>query len=215
MIKKTSIFNTSLSALVVACAIAVISAPPAGAQTAKKLKCNGCVKSKQLKNNGIKGKDIKDGQVGGVDMKPDISLGTGGNAGGLSVKNTAGTPTVSLDGDSGNVTNLFSSTAALSNGLVKAWAQIAADGSIVACWRCNTDPAETQKTSTGTYEVDFTPLSTDISGRPRSAVVDSFGISSAVGFVKLQDRFMDASSVFVETIAGNSDFDLPFTVIVY
>ena len=38
-------------------------APNAVAQTAKKLNCKGCVKSKQLKNAGIKGKDLKDSTV--------------------------------------------------------------------------------------------------------------------------------------------------------
>ena len=49
------------------------------AQTADKLDCKGCVKSKQLKNGGIKGKDIKAGAVDGSKIadgsvdNPDIA----------------------------------------------------------------------------------------------------------------------------------------------
>ena len=55
-------------ALATACALAAFHAQPAAAQTAKKLNCNGCVKSKQLKNNGIKSTDIKNGQVKNDDL---------------------------------------------------------------------------------------------------------------------------------------------------
>jgi len=57
-----------LSALVIACAMAVFSAQPAVAQSASSLKCTGCVKSKQLKNNGIKSIDIQNGQVKNADL---------------------------------------------------------------------------------------------------------------------------------------------------
>ena len=53
MIKTTSIFTTSLSALVVACVMAAFFAQPAAAQTAGNLKCKGCVNSRDIKNNAI------------------------------------------------------------------------------------------------------------------------------------------------------------------
>ena len=68
MIKPTSIFATFLSALVIAGALAALFPESAAAQTAKKLKCTGCVKSKQIQNNGIKSADIKDGQVTTADL---------------------------------------------------------------------------------------------------------------------------------------------------
>lgn len=61
-------FGRVLPAFALAILMAVVLAQGAQAQTAKKLNCNGCVKSKQLKNNGIKSKDIKDGQVKNADL---------------------------------------------------------------------------------------------------------------------------------------------------
>ena len=115
------------------------------------------------------------------------------------------------------MTNLFSNEEDESNGLVKAWAQINADGTIAACWRCNTDPAETGQTSLGDYEVDFTPLATDISGRPRSATIDNLGTGSAAsGTIELADRSGDPSSVFVSTEdAAGAEADRPFVLIIY
>lgn len=68
MIKLPSILTKTLPALVIACAMAAFTTGPAAGQTAKKLKCSGCVKSKQIGNNQIKSKDIKDGQVGNADL---------------------------------------------------------------------------------------------------------------------------------------------------
>jgi hypothetical protein len=48
--------------------MAAIFAQPVAAQTAKKLNCTGCVKSKQLQNNGIKSANIKNGQVKNADL---------------------------------------------------------------------------------------------------------------------------------------------------
>ena len=73
---------------------------------------------------------------------------------------------VRLDGDSGNVTNRFSSLPSQSNGLIKAWARIESDGTLHSCWRCNTAPGETGRAGTGLYFVDFTPLTSDLTGRP-------------------------------------------------
>jgi len=103
------------------------------------------------------------------------------------------------------------------NGMVKAWARMNSDGAIISCWRCNTNTGQTQRTSTGLYEVDFTPLSTDIRGRPRAAVLDGHaGILAPIGFASLTDRAGDNSSVFVVTrnVAGDLA-DLSFTVIIW
>lgn len=61
--KSASIFTVLLPALVLAGALAANGPMPAAAQTAKKLNCKGCVKSKQLKNKGVTSKDIKNGAV--------------------------------------------------------------------------------------------------------------------------------------------------------
>ena len=88
----------TLAALVIACAGAAIFAQPAVAQTAKSLNCNGCVKSKQIKNKGIRtrdignnavtgakvrnnsltGSDIQNGSIGPDDLAPELTLGLGG-----------------------------------------------------------------------------------------------------------------------------------------
>ncbi len=60
-----------LSAVAIACALAAFAIQPAVAQTASKLKCRGCVKSKHIKNKSIKSIDIKDGQV----KKADLAAG--------------------------------------------------------------------------------------------------------------------------------------------
>lgn len=49
-----------LSALVIAVAMTGFSAQPATAQVAKRLKCNGCVKSRQIKNNNLRATDLRD-----------------------------------------------------------------------------------------------------------------------------------------------------------
>ena len=200
----------SLSMLVAAGLLAVIFGQPAVAQTAKKLKCNGCVKSKQLKNGGIKSKD----------MKPAISLGTGGNAGTLSVKNAAGTPTVSLDGGTGNVTNFFANTPDSSNGLVKAWAKIESNGTIHSCWRCNMDTNLTRRLNTGRFEVDFTPLTTDLTGRPFGGSVVTHDFPNWVGqSITVAPTFGDTSSLTVRIALPSGGtwtyYDADFTVMVY
>jgi len=104
------------------------------------------------------------------------------------------------------------------NGIAKAWARIKADGTIVSCWRCNTDPLETRKIGTGAYEIDFTPLATDIRGRPRVATIDThdtFGPGRS--YLVLVNRVFDDSSVWVgtfEDVFGNQE-DKAFTLVVY
>ena len=108
------------------------------------------------------------------DMKPSIVLGGSSGDGRLRIRDDANDIGVDLQAN-GNVTNRFDNAASRSNGLVKAWAAINADGSVAACWRCDKGSSATFRTSTGLYQVDFTPLSTDISGRPRSATVGGAG----------------------------------------
>jgi hypothetical protein len=155
--------------------------------------------------------------VNSSDLAARINLDEDGKDARLRLRDAAGANAVELDAGSGNLTNLFSNQADQSNGLVKAWAQISADGTILACWRCNTDPAETRWIAAGHYEVDFTPLSTDISGRPRLAILDGHTTSTpAHGTIILADRFDDASSILLRSHdqAGNSA-DAPFVLVVY
>jgi len=152
------------------------------------------------------------------DLKAQLHLSEPGKDGRLLVRSDVfDTTAVRLDGRFGNVTNLFSNDQNEGNGLVKAWAQINADGTIFACWRCNTDPNETQRITTGQYEVDFTPLATALDGRPRSATID---VRQAPGTtfstIQLADRVGDSSSVFVNTQgATGTDADRPFVLLIF
>ena len=161
--------------------------------------------------------DLNSPCVRSNDIRASIALGGSGDDGRLRLRNEDGDTAVQLRASNANVTNLFSNEENQSNGLVKAWAQIAADGTIVACWRCNTDPAETRRFGVGQYEVDFAPLSTDIRGRPRSATIDAASGEVLLAAAILQDRFDDSSSVFVGTIRlVNPDFvNSPFVLIIY
>ena len=151
------------------------------------------------------------------DLKARLILDEDDISAKLRLKNEDGAKAVELDAGSANVTNLLSNEADESNGLVKAWAQINADGSIDSCWRCNTDTAETQRLNAGEYEVDFTPLGTDISVRPRSAILNNPGAGTpAAGVIDLADRGGDPSSIFVDTADTNGTLsDRPFVLIIY
>jgi hypothetical protein len=98
--------------------------------------------------------------------KGRCSLGGSGDRGRSRIRDSANAIAVDF-----RATNLFSNDRDKSNGLVKACAEINADGTIAACWRCNTDALETQRLATGSHEVDFTPLATDTNGRPRAAAI--------------------------------------------
>ncbi len=103
-------------------------------------------------------------------------------------------------------------------GNLKAWAMINADGTIESCWRCNTDALETQKTQTGVYEVDFTPLATDISARPRLATPQIHGVDvlEFPVLIDLADRSGDLSSVFVVIRNTNNTLtNAPFVLVIY
>ncbi len=145
------------------------------------------------------------------DVRSTLKLGRSGNDGDLIVRDASKATGVKLDGDSGDVTNSFDGS-----GVVKAWARINGDGSVASCYRC--DPAETQRISANFYEVDFTPLATDIRSRPRMAVSDLHDMPVLTVFLPIlmdQDGTIagssDSSSVFV---LMSSDM-LGFTVAVY
>ena len=59
-----------LTTLAIACAVAAFTTQPVAAQTAKKLKCVGCVKSQQLKDSGIRSQDLKNKAVTGKKIAP-------------------------------------------------------------------------------------------------------------------------------------------------
>ena len=149
--------------------------------------------------------------VKGNDLKARLTLRESGRDGRVQIRDADNAAALTLNGATATVTNLFSNLEDESNGLVKAWARINADGSVAACWRCNTDPAETRRTGAGIYEVDFTPLATDIQGRPRSVVLNGVGGSAVTA-----DNPGDPSSVFVGTVNLTDAFaDGVFILLIY
>jgi hypothetical protein len=161
--------------------------------------------------------DLDSPCVSNSDLKANVVLGGNTGNGRLRLRNEDGDIGLELRSDTANVINLFSNDEDESNGLVKAWAQINADGTIVACWRCNTDAAETRRLSAGNYEIDFTPLATDVTGRPRTATIDvHIADSTPSSFIDLADRSGDPSSVFVNTTdTAATSTDAPFVLIIY
>jgi len=120
---------------------------------------------------------------------------------------------INLDGATGNVSNQL-----VGNGLVKAWAKINANGTIAACYRCNTSTTQTRRLSTGNYEVDFTPVGASIATR---VVLCSNGHMSTVGGPASSSIYCvqvsgDPSSVRVDTENENgNNTDSTFTVVVF
>jgi hypothetical protein len=156
--------------------------------------------------------------ISSSDLKARLDLDEDGKHGRLRVRNADGDSAVELNASNGNVTNLFSNEENKSNGLVKAWAVINSDGTVAACWRCNKDPNETRRINQGEYEVDFTPLGTDIRGRPRVSAPD--GGKRRSGFVVVLSAALspdDSSTVQVITgvaTTGGST-DTPFTLVIF
>jgi hypothetical protein len=146
------------------------------------------------------------------DIRANIVLGGNGDLGSLRVRSADGTTVVQLRASDANVTNAFLNDENRSNGLVKAWARMNRDGTIAACWRCNRDPIETRRIGTGLYEVDFTPLSTDIGGRPRSAAANNqFGFA-----ITADDTSGDPSSVVAASLSqAGAPADRDFFVLIY
>jgi hypothetical protein len=161
--------------------------------------------------------DLSSPCISTSDLKARIDLNDG-TQGRLRVKNKTGGTGVELNASNATLTNLFDNGQNKSNGLVKAWAQINADGTIASCWRCNTDTSETRQIGvTVSCEVDFTPLAPDITGRPRLATIDNIvGGNLPQASIYLADRAGDPSSVFVETVDVNGALlDRSFVLIIY
>jgi hypothetical protein len=160
--------------------------------------------------------DLRSPCIRSNDIRSNIALGGPTGDARLRLRNEDGANAVDLQASTGNLTNLFSNEADQSNGLVKAWARINVNGTILACWRCNKDPSETGRLGTGNYVVDFTPLSTDIRGRPRAVTADAHSQQN-VAVLQSYDRSDDASSVRVLAVAPSTGnlVDTVFTLLIY
>ena len=137
-------------------------------------------------------------------------LGGPGRTGYLALDDaTSSWSSVVAYGFSGNVSNKLDG-----NGLVKAWARINADGTVASCYRC--DSSETQKLGTGVYEVDFTPVGTDVSGRPWTCSLGTGAVFGASGEISCVQRSGDASSLYVDiNNAAGAGSDQAYTVVLY
>jgi hypothetical protein len=151
------------------------------------------------------------------DLRARINLDQDDTNGRLRVRDADGDNAVELNASNGNVTNLFSNDEDEGNGLVKAWAQINQAGGVIACWRCNKDTDETRRLFAGAYEVDFTPLNTDISGRPRALILDGGPQLPEFAVIRGQIRSGDPSSVLVEAAAAETGdaINTAFTLLIY
>ena len=69
---------------------------------------------------------------------------------------------------------------------------------VAGSFRCNLAVAETRRLGVGIYEVDFTPLSSDVRGTAKSATPDTQTTGSLTGEIGVADRAGDTSSVFVQ-----------------
>lgn len=100
------------------------------------------------------------------------NAGAPGADGDLLIQDGMGATTLILDGASRNATQTIDpADPTAGNGFVKAWAKIAADGTVVSCWNCNESIFATYRLDTGEYRVQFTVG--DISSRPVSAVISA------------------------------------------
>jgi hypothetical protein len=151
------------------------------------------------------------------DLQARLALRQAGLHGRLQIRDADNANALDLNGASATVTNLFSNLENESNGLVKAWAVINPNGAVIACWRCNLSAAQTQRLGTGNYEVDFTPLATDIRGRPRLTAPDGSDSFGSFVVIRSADRFGDESSVQVLTNQANTGafVDSAFTLVIY
>ena len=182
---------------------------------------DNAVNSAKVADNSLKADDLAAGSVGSSELQEDITLGWGskignwwlGQAGNLKLTNSRGAETVAIDGQSGNATNTFAS-----NGFIKAWAMINSDGTIRDCWRCNRDPVETRRLATGLYEVDFTPLATDIRSRPKMAIAYN-NDTGGTGFVNVGLNDSHDSSTVIVNVGKSYNvgewYDYPFTIMIF
>jgi hypothetical protein len=158
--------------------------------------------------------DLRSPCIRSNDIRPNIALGGSTGNARLRLRNEDGANGLDLQASTGNVTNLFSIEENESNGLVKAWARINLYGTIGACWRCNTDPNQTRRTATGVYRIDFTPLATNIRGRPLSATVTDAAVQAVI---RAENDPFDLSAIEVTMTAPANDapVDRSFVVIIY
>lgn len=170
-------------------------------------------------NNGESGELYIDNGAGTTNVwlfgTGQAYLGNTGSSGTLYLDDgTATWTSIVLSGTTGTI----SSSQVNGNGIVKAWALINADGTVASCYHCNTNTAETRLISgfTGSYEVDFTPIATDIRSRPWTCSVGNSSTFSAIGQIGCVQRSGDASSIFVETRdTTGAASNIAFTVVVY
>lgn len=139
-----------------------------------------------------------------------IRLGGTGEDGDVVIFDDDFDETARIDGQTGSLVNSLNG-----NGLVKAWAKVAFDGSVVACWRCNS--GVTTSPEVGVYHVSFSPLASDIRSRPRMATIDSHTTSTqSPAFLTLSNNADSNAAVTVE-IDGvlTPDTNRSFTVFIY
>lgn len=145
-----------------------------------------------------------DGRVGA------IRLGGIGEDGDLRLHDNTDTETFRVNGQSGTATNSLSS-----NGQVKAWARIDADGSVLSCWRCDPD-ATSKLAGQPIYTVDFGPVGSDIQSRPRMVVMDSHDpTSESPSVARLQNAFTATGVVVWVTQFDAMEADPSFTLFIY
>ncbi len=144
-----------------------------------------------------------DGRIGA------IFLGGNGEDGDLVVFDNTDAETFRVNGQTGSATNALGA-----NGLIKAWARINADGTVLSCWRC--DSSATFRLAEGSYIVSFAPLGLNIHSRPRAAVIDSHDTGVSLGgVVRLANS--QATTVLASTgsLPLGESADRPFTVFIY
>ena len=140
-----------------------------------------------------------------------IALGVFGNAGDVFIRDSGGLNEIVLSGGTGSVTNEIGG-----DGLVKAWCRVNADGTFAAGFRCNSSGTETQSLALGTYEVDFSALSTDISARPHVVSCSDDGTFVSCTEITSVVRFSDSSSLFIQTKdSAGTPVDSAFTVVIF
>ncbi len=135
--------------------------------------------------------------------------GSGADGDVILLDSTGLNTTVHIDGTTATATNALAG-----NGFVKGWARMKADGTLLSCYNCDSDPLKTLRTALGTYYVDFSPIASDISTRPRMAVLDKFDLTvSGVDTITLtDDNTGDPSRIRIFTGPAQ---DHSFTIMVY
>ncbi|MBT8494626.1 MAG: hypothetical protein KJO07_16345, partial [Deltaproteobacteria bacterium] len=143
-----------------------------------------------------------------------IALGASGSQAGLLTLADvfpASSQALRLDGNTATISNDIAG-----NGVVKGWAKINSDGTVASCYNC--DPAQTNRTSVGVYEVDFTAVGNDIRSRPVLCSPGHAASSSgAAEMIRCVERLGDPSSIFLVTFnsADSQVIDSNFTIVVF